>query len=153
MPMHVRPADRDYRIVVIAIVCETIRELRSCSVQSAWGCAGTPVQNSMEELFGIMNVLDDDKYSDEADFLARFGKGMPTPEQVQDLQVLPSATLPACQTSQPGIVRCFASVALSRQEAFWHRPKQVQGLQVAPSAAVPACQITWHFCCIQFYPS
>ncbi|CAK0786707.1 hypothetical protein CVIRNUC_009921 [Coccomyxa viridis] len=47
---------------------------------------GTPVQNSMEELFGIMNVLDADKYSDEADFLARFGKGMPTPQQVQDLQ-------------------------------------------------------------------
>ena len=45
----------------------------------------------MEELFGIMNVLDPDKYADEDDFLARFGKGMPTPEQVQDLQVTPGA--------------------------------------------------------------
>ena len=91
MPVQVRPADRAYRIMALASVCKTIRELRSCSVQSAWGCAGTPVQNSMEELFGIMNVLDDDKYSDEADFLARFGKGMPTPKQVQDLQVTPSS--------------------------------------------------------------
>lgn len=47
------------------------------------------MQNSMEELFGIMNVLDSDKYSDEGDILARFGKGMPTAEQVQTLQVGP----------------------------------------------------------------
>ena len=48
------------------------------------------MQNSMEELYGIMNVLDPAKWSDEEDFLARFGKGMPTFEQVQDLQVLTS---------------------------------------------------------------
>lgn len=48
---------------------------------------GTPVQNSMEELFGILNVLDPNKYDDEDEFLERFGKGMPTLEQVQDLQV------------------------------------------------------------------
>ena len=85
--------------VALASVCDTIRQLRSGSVQSAWGCAGTPVQNSMEELFGIMNVLDADKYSDEADFLARFGKGMPTPQQVQDLQVTPRTALSACQNN------------------------------------------------------
>ena len=55
------------------------------------GCAGTPVQNSMEELFGIMNVLDPAIWDDEDEFLERFGKGMPTPEQVQELQVSPSA--------------------------------------------------------------
>ena len=49
--------------------------------------AGTPVQNSMEELFGILNVLDPEKYDDEDEFLERFGRGMPTLEQVQDLQV------------------------------------------------------------------
>ena len=83
--------------ITLVSVCDTIMQLKFCSVQRARGCAGTPVQNSMDELFGIMNVLDADKYSDEADFLARFGKGMPTPEQVQDLQVMPSAALPACQ--------------------------------------------------------
>ncbi len=45
------------------------------------------MQNSMEELFGILNVLDPEQYDDEDDFLERFGKGMPTLEQVQDLQV------------------------------------------------------------------
>lgn len=45
------------------------------------------MQNSMGELFGIMNVLDPEKWDDEDDFLARFGKEMPTAEQVQDLQV------------------------------------------------------------------
>ena len=34
-----------------------------------------------------MNVLDPAEWNDEDDFLARFGKGMPTFEQVQDLQV------------------------------------------------------------------
>lgn len=47
------------------------------------------MQNSMEELYGIMNVLDPAEWNDEEDFLARFGKGMPTFEQVQDLQVSP----------------------------------------------------------------
>ena len=45
------------------------------------------MQNSMEELFGILNVLDPEQYDDEDDFLERFGKCMPTLEQVQDLQV------------------------------------------------------------------
>ena len=67
------------------------------------------MQNSMEELFGIMNVLDPDKYSDEDSFLARFGKGMPTPDQVQDLQVPPSAALPACQKAWHRTVCSFTS--------------------------------------------
>lgn len=50
------------------------------------------MQNSMEELYGIMNVLDPAKWDDEDDFLERFGKGMPTPEQVHNLQV----SLPLC---------------------------------------------------------
>jgi hypothetical protein len=41
----------------------------------------------MEDLFGILNVLDEDKFGDEEEFFDRFGKGMPNPEQVQDLQV------------------------------------------------------------------
>lgn len=45
------------------------------------------MQNNMEDLFGILNVLDPENFDDEDDFYERFGKGMPTPEQVQDLQV------------------------------------------------------------------
>jgi superfamily II DNA or RNA helicase len=49
---------------------------------------GTPVQNNMRELFGLLNLLDDETYTYEADFLERFGDertGM-TPHQVRDLQ-------------------------------------------------------------------
>ena len=51
--------------------------------------AGTPVQNNMRELFGLMNLLDDEKYGDEEDFFEKFGgdKDAITLEQVQALQV------------------------------------------------------------------
>lgn len=45
------------------------------------------MQNSMVDLYGIMNVLDSRAYGDEDAFLERFGRGMPTFDQVQDLQV------------------------------------------------------------------
>ncbi|BDA49984.1 Chromodomain-helicase-DNA-binding protein 6 [Coccomyxa sp. Obi] len=64
----------------------TRRVVTSMHVQWKLLLTGTPVQNSMEELFGILNVLDPNKYDDEDEFLERFGKGMPTLEQVQDLQ-------------------------------------------------------------------
>ena len=53
------------------------------------------MQNSMGELFGIMNVLNPDEYGDEEEFLERFGKDMPTPEQVQALQVRSAREHPA----------------------------------------------------------
>ena len=99
-----------------------------------------------------MNVLDADKYSDEADFLARFGKGMPTPGQVQDLQVTPSAALLHARTFSLALCAAVASIVLSGQEASGHRPEQVQDLQVTPSAALPACQNSWHFHCIPTSP-
>jgi len=51
--------------------------------------AGTPVQNNMRELFGLMNLLDDEKYGDEEDFFEKFGgdKEAISLEQVQALQV------------------------------------------------------------------
>jgi len=51
--------------------------------------AGTPVQNNMRELFGLMNLLDDEKYGDEEEFFEKFGgdKDAITLEQVQALQV------------------------------------------------------------------
>ena len=53
--------------------------------------AGTPVQNNMRELYGLMNLLDDDKYSDEEEFFDKFGgdKEAIKLEQVQALQVCP----------------------------------------------------------------
>ena len=50
---------------------------------------GTPVQNNMRELFGLMNLLDRKRYSSEAAFLEEYGddrNGM-TPAQVRKLQV------------------------------------------------------------------
>jgi SNF2 family DNA or RNA helicase len=49
---------------------------------------GTPVQNNVRELFGILNLLDPEKYDDEDDFLERFGRSTDkmSPEQVVELQ-------------------------------------------------------------------
>jgi len=49
---------------------------------------GTPVQNNMRELFGLLNLLDPRAYPNEETFLERFGDdrtGM-TPQQVKALQ-------------------------------------------------------------------
>ena len=50
---------------------------------------GTPVQNNMRELYGLMNLLDPYTYGNENEFLERFGDertGM-SPEQVRELQL------------------------------------------------------------------
>lgn len=49
---------------------------------------GTPVQNNIKELFGLLNLLDPKQYSDEDDFLEKFGRSTDkmTPQQVLDLQ-------------------------------------------------------------------
>jgi SNF2 family DNA or RNA helicase len=49
---------------------------------------GTPVQNNMRELFGLLNLVDPDTYAYEDEFLERFGDertGM-SPQQVRELQ-------------------------------------------------------------------
>ena len=58
--------------------------------------AGTPVQNNMRELFGLMNLLDDEKYGDEEEFFEKFGgdKEAISLEQVQALQVDQSFMFP-----------------------------------------------------------
>ena len=60
--------------------------------------AGTPVQNNMKELFGLMNLLDNEEYGDEDEFFEKFGgdKEAITLPQVQALQVSypPFALLP-----------------------------------------------------------
>ncbi len=49
---------------------------------------GTPVQNNIKELFGILNLLDDQTFADEDEFLDRYGRSADkmTPEQVVALQ-------------------------------------------------------------------
>lgn len=49
---------------------------------------GTPVQNNLKELFGILNLLDPSTYGDEASFLEDFGdeRGGVAPERVRSLQ-------------------------------------------------------------------
>ena len=41
----------------------------------------------MADLFGIMNILDPGTYDDEDDFFERFGREMPTADQIIALQV------------------------------------------------------------------
>lgn len=57
--------------------------------------AGTPVQNSMKELCGIMSLLDYDKYGDEEDFAELYGRDDPPPtvEQIRALQVPEASAL------------------------------------------------------------
>ena len=69
------------------------------------------MQNSMGELFGIMNVLNPDEYGNEEEFLDRFGKEMPTPVQVQALQVRSSCFL------QGNALQCMAPQAESGDTA------------------------------------
>ncbi len=47
--------------------------------------AGTPVQNNMRELYGILNLLDPQQFASEEEFLERFGSGgeSTTAEQVR----------------------------------------------------------------------
>ena len=47
------------------------------------------MQNNMRELFGLMNLLDNEKYADEGDFFDSFGgdKEAISLQQVQALQV------------------------------------------------------------------
>ena len=73
----------------------TTSSTRNAIVDCTYGwlllLSGTPVQNNMRELFGLLNLLDPEKYDDEDGFLATFGddtngKGSITPEQVKSLQ-------------------------------------------------------------------
>ena len=77
--------------------CPLIPEACQQSVQTLGRdlAAGTPVQNNMRELYGLMNLLDDDKYSDEEEFFDKFGgdKEAIKLEQVQALQVCPRILL------------------------------------------------------------
>lgn len=49
--------------------------------------SGTPVQNNMRELQGLMSVIDEVQYGDLDDFLERFGDAAPTVDQIKALQV------------------------------------------------------------------
>lgn len=62
------------------------------------------MQNNMGELFGLMNLLDSEKYEYEEDFLEKFGGGKDgiSLEQVQALQVghcTNPCPFPECQSS------------------------------------------------------
>lgn len=52
---------------------------------------GTPVQNNLRELWGIMSLLDPAQYGDEEEFYHNFGGRLrgpdPTADQVRDVQV------------------------------------------------------------------
>ena len=63
--------------------------------------AGTPVQNNMRELFGVMNLLNPREWSDETDFFERYGGDteVSTVEQIQALQV--------AFNSPPHLVSCW----------------------------------------------
>ncbi|KAK9833308.1 hypothetical protein WJX81_005199 [Elliptochloris bilobata] len=66
------------------------RVIEALSIKWLLLLTGTPIQNNMAELHGIMSLLDAEEFGDEDDFLERYGGGranpMPDPEQVHALQ-------------------------------------------------------------------
>ena len=54
-----------------------------------WACSGTPVQNNMAELQGIMSLLDPERWGDKVEFAELYGGDdePPTSAQIQALQV------------------------------------------------------------------
>ena len=67
-----------------------VRKLHSRATYSKGAAgAGTPVQNNMKELYGILNLVNPARFEDPDDFLEEFGGGdaPPTVEQVHALQV------------------------------------------------------------------
>jgi chromodomain-helicase-DNA-binding protein 7 len=48
---------------------------------------GTPIQNNLSELFGLLNLLDPERYGSKEEFDDRFGAdGVPSPDQIGELQ-------------------------------------------------------------------
>ena len=73
-------------------IAKVVREQPMIIILLSWldhACAGTPVQNNMRELWGIMSLLDPDNFGDEAQFEEQYGGDdePPTVAQIQDLQV------------------------------------------------------------------
>lgn len=69
----------------------TRNAIANCSYGWLLLLSGTPVQNNMKELFGLMNLLDPETYDDQDEFLENFGddtngRSSITPEQVRALQ-------------------------------------------------------------------
>lgn len=77
-------------------------------------CAGTPVQNNLRELYGLMNLLDNAAYPDEAEFFANFGgdNGPPSIDQIKALQVpRPPAVLRDSISSNVQLQCCYGGCA------------------------------------------
>jgi hypothetical protein len=76
--------------------CCIVNALDRRRLMVPWVRAGTPVQNNLRELYGLMNLLDNAAYPDEADFFSKFGgdNGPPTIDQIKALQVCRLATKP-----------------------------------------------------------
>lgn len=70
------------------------------------------MQNNMGELFGLMNLLDSEKYACEEEFLENFGGGKDgiSLEQVQALQVCSCSAfnLAHARCAQPGVLPAIA---------------------------------------------
>ena len=66
-----------------------VPECSASSLRDLWLLAGTPVQNNMRELHGIMSLLDQEEYKDAAEFAEKYGGDdePPTVVQIQALQV------------------------------------------------------------------
>lgn len=107
---------------------------------------GTPIQNNVRELYGLLNLLEPSRYDDEDDFLDRFGRDTSamTPEQVKDLQnALKPLLLRRMKEdveTLPEKEECIIWVQLTNEQRAYYRAifeKQI-GTLMSGSKYVPA---------------
>lgn len=67
-----------------------------CALRRSWLLllTGTPVQNNMADLQGLLSVLDADLFGDEADFFARYGDDRRAPVRPEQLAALQARLRP-----------------------------------------------------------
>lgn len=65
--------------------CKLLEELRTLDMEHRVLLTGTPLQNSVEELFSLLNFLEPSTFISHVSFLQQFGD-LKTEEQVKELK-------------------------------------------------------------------
>ena len=70
--------------------CKLLEELKTLDMEHRVLLTGTPLQNSMEELFSLLNFLEPSTFPSPMSFLQQFGD-LKTEEQVEELKAVCAA--------------------------------------------------------------
>lgn len=67
--------------------CKLLEELKTLDLEHRVLLTGTPLQNSVEELFSLLNFLEPSTFPSHVSFLQQFGN-LKTEEQVEQLKAV-----------------------------------------------------------------